>query len=100
MRETFGKSKSLGESLGIGKRLLERFCDSKRLGRRLGERSVVRSWVKSLVRCWVKRVAKGLERLGEMLYDTFDERFGIRLGDDSLAAFWSLLRPCFLSDAI
>ena len=57
MRETFDKS--FGERLGSGKRLLERLCYSKRLVRRLGERSVVRSWVKICVRCWVKHLAKG-----------------------------------------
>ena len=38
------------------------------------------------MRRWVKHLAKGLERFGEMLYDKFDLRFCIRLGDDSLAA--------------
>ena len=49
----------------------------------------VRGWVKRRVRCWVHCFAKGFEMLGEMLFDTFDERFGIRLSDDSLAASYS-----------
>ena len=41
------------------KRLLERLCDSKRLVRSLGERSVVRSWV----RLWGNTFGK---RFGEV----------------------------------